>query len=186
MSRRVALVTGAGRGIGLGIARALAADGMDIAILDVLPMETVAENLRMLQESGAAVHYFRGDVTSREDRRKALEALRERFGGLHVLVNNAGVAPKVRGYSRRRRGQLRVGDENQSAGAVFSDPGRRALDDRAEAAGCRLARVHHQYFVHLGHGGLDQPRRVLHLQGRRQHGDPAVGRATRRVRHPRL
>jgi len=69
---------------------------MDIAILDVLPMETVAENLRMLQESGAAVHYFRGDVTSREDRRKALEALRERFGGLHVLVNNAGVAPKVR------------------------------------------------------------------------------------------
>jgi len=96
MSRRVALITGAGRGIGLGIAQALAADGMDIAILDVLPAESVADNLRTLQGRGASVHYCRGDVTRPEDRRKTLDAVRERFGGLHVLVNNAGVAPRVR------------------------------------------------------------------------------------------
>lgn len=96
MSRRVAFITGAGRGIGLGIAQALAADGMDIAILDVLPAESVANNLRTLEARGASVHYCQGDVTRPEDRRKTLDAIRDRFGGLHVLVNNAGVAPRVR------------------------------------------------------------------------------------------
>lgn len=96
MKRRVALVTGAGRGIGLGIARALAGEGFDIAILDLLPADVVAENLRAVEAAGAAVEYLRGDVTSPSDRRQALDAIRRRFGALHVLVNNAGVAPKVR------------------------------------------------------------------------------------------
>lgn len=94
--RRVACVTGGARGIGWGISRALAAEGFDIAILGRRPAETLAERLRALEAAGAAVLYLRGDIAGPEDRARALDAIRERFGALHVLVNNAGVAPEVR------------------------------------------------------------------------------------------
>jgi NAD(P)-dependent dehydrogenase (short-subunit alcohol dehydrogenase family) len=93
---KVALITGAGRGIGFGIARSLAAEGWAIAIMDVLPEADVAENLAQLKELGAGALYCRGDVTSAADRESVLAAIREKFGGLNLLVNNAGVAPKVR------------------------------------------------------------------------------------------
>ncbi len=96
MSRRIALITGAGRGIGFGIARALAAEETNIAILDVLPEDAVADNLETLKRAGGVPLYLRGDVTRPEDRARALAMIREQFGALHVLVNNAGVAPKVR------------------------------------------------------------------------------------------
>jgi len=94
--KRTALVTGAGRGIGYGIATALANEGTDIAILDVLPEEIVQDNLQQLESLGVEVLYCRGDVTSAADRRAATDAIRDRFGALNILVNNAGVAPKVR------------------------------------------------------------------------------------------
>ncbi|OPZ28472.1 MAG: 3-oxoacyl-(acyl-carrier-protein) reductase FabG [Lentisphaerae bacterium ADurb.BinA184] len=93
---RTALITGAGRGIGHGIAKALAREGVNIAILDVLPEEDVRANLDAVEALGGAVLYVRGDVTRASDRAAVLDAIRARFGGLHILVNNAGVAPKVR------------------------------------------------------------------------------------------
>lgn len=93
---KTALITGAGRGIGLGIARALAREGANIAILDVLPEEDVRANLDAVQALGVGVLYMRGDVTRAADRAAVLDAIRARFGGLNILVNNAGVAPKVR------------------------------------------------------------------------------------------
>jgi len=93
---RTALVTGAGRGIGYGIAAALAGEGLNIAIMDLLPEETVAANLAALRGIGVGVLYCRGDVTRAEDRARVLTETDKAFGGLHVLVNNAGVAPKVR------------------------------------------------------------------------------------------
>ncbi len=96
MTKRTALITGAGRGIGFGIAQALAAEGFNIAIMDVLPAESAAANLKSLEDAGTEVLYCQGDVTAATDRQAALKAIREQFGELHVLVNNAGVAPKVR------------------------------------------------------------------------------------------
>ena len=96
MARRVSLVTGAGRGIGLGIARALAAEGCDIVVGDVHPEEVVAEALAGLRELGAQVLYCIADVADRQARSRMLGQIKERFGRLNVLVNNAGVAPKVR------------------------------------------------------------------------------------------
>ena len=93
---KTALITGAGRGIGHGIALCLAREGVNIAILDVLPGDAVAENVQLLADEGADVLYCRGDVTSAEDRARVLSEVEVRFGGLNVLVNNAGVAPKVR------------------------------------------------------------------------------------------
>lgn len=94
--RPVALITGAGRGIGLGIARCLAATGHDLAICDLHEETALTETLNALRRTGAGVWYSRTDVTDKPGRERMLEALRERFGRLNVLVNNAGVAPKVR------------------------------------------------------------------------------------------
>jgi NAD(P)-dependent dehydrogenase (short-subunit alcohol dehydrogenase family) len=94
--RRVALVTGGGRGIGLGIARALAREGCDLAICGTRPAAAVAEAVRELEGLGAAVQYVQADIASRDDRARLVGAVRERYGRLHVLVNNAGMAPRVR------------------------------------------------------------------------------------------
>jgi len=94
--KKTALVTGAGRGIGLGIAKCLAADGCDIAVGDIHEESDVSAALDELRALGAEVLYCRADVTDADARAGMLEAVRERFGGLNALVNNAGVAPKVR------------------------------------------------------------------------------------------
>ncbi len=94
--RRVALVTGGTRGIGLGIARALARDGFDLALCGVREDKEVSPVLAELRGGGAAAHYFRADVGERAERARLVSAVRERFSRLHVLVNNAGMAPSAR------------------------------------------------------------------------------------------
>jgi NAD(P)-dependent dehydrogenase (short-subunit alcohol dehydrogenase family) len=94
--RRVALVTGGTRGIGLGIARALAADRFDLALCGRREEPEVAPVLASLLASGATVRYFRADVGDRADRSRLVAGVREAFGRLHVLVNNAGIAPRSR------------------------------------------------------------------------------------------
>jgi NAD(P)-dependent dehydrogenase (short-subunit alcohol dehydrogenase family) len=94
--KKVALITGAGRGIGLGIAVALAQENWDIVVMDIHPDEAVMPALNELRNLGAEVLYSRGDVTDRTAREATLKAIKERFGHLNALVNNAGVAPKVR------------------------------------------------------------------------------------------
>jgi 3-oxoacyl-[acyl-carrier protein] reductase len=93
---KVALITGAGRGIGLGIAKALAVEGCDIVVGDIHSGEIVAEALDELRNLGAEVLYCIADVSDPEARVRMLDAICEKFGRLDVLVNNAGVAPKVR------------------------------------------------------------------------------------------
>ncbi len=93
---KTALITGGGRGIGLGIARALAMEGIHIAILGLRQKDQVQDSIKQLEDLGVEILYCRGDVTSKDDRQAALHAIREKFGALHVLVNNAGVAPAVR------------------------------------------------------------------------------------------
>ena len=94
--KRIALITGAGRGIGLGIARSLAREGCDLAINDVHEESAVTGALAELRALGAHVLYCRADVANAGGRRQMLDTIRAKFGRLHVLVNNAGVAPKVR------------------------------------------------------------------------------------------
>jgi NAD(P)-dependent dehydrogenase (short-subunit alcohol dehydrogenase family) len=94
--RRVALVTGGTRGIGLAVARGLARDGFDLAVCGVREESQAAPALDELRALGGEVLYVRADVGERDDRERLLAAVRERFSRLHVLVNNAGVAPAVR------------------------------------------------------------------------------------------
>ncbi|MCC5838885.1 MAG: 3-ketoacyl-ACP reductase [Opitutales bacterium] len=96
MSRTTALVTGGSRGIGLGIARVLAKQGVHLAINGMRPESAVAETLDELRALGVDVIYCPGDIGSAESRTAMLDKVRNEFGQLNWLVNNAGVAPKQR------------------------------------------------------------------------------------------
>ncbi|MGN6509083.1 MAG: 3-ketoacyl-ACP reductase [Chitinophaga sp.] len=96
MKKRTALITGGSRGIGLGIARHLAQQGFNLAVNGVRPEDAVRETLQQLRETGAEVIYCQGDISDAAQREELLQKTYGHFGGLHVLVNNAGVAPKER------------------------------------------------------------------------------------------
>ncbi|HTO05016.1 MAG TPA: SDR family NAD(P)-dependent oxidoreductase, partial [Opitutus sp.] len=88
---KVALVTGAGQGIGRAIALRLANDGANIAIVDVKDdtMEAVADEVRKI---GRKATTFRADVTKRDDVFAAVDHAEKELGGFDVIVNNAGIA----------------------------------------------------------------------------------------------
>ncbi len=94
--KRVALVTGGARGIGFGVAQALAREGFDLTVCGVRDAAAAGPALAALRQLGAAALYVQADISDGNARRRLVEAVREKFGCLHVLVNNAGVAPKVR------------------------------------------------------------------------------------------
>ncbi|MBN1640716.1 MAG: 3-ketoacyl-ACP reductase [Anaerolineae bacterium] len=93
---KVALVTGGSRGIGLGIAHSLAAEGYDLVICGVRAEDQVSEAMAALRERGVDVLYCQADVSDREARARLLAATEARFGRLNALINNAGVAPRER------------------------------------------------------------------------------------------
>src|SRR5258706_13611415 len=93
---RTALVTGGTRGIGFGIARALAQEGWTLALGGVRPDTDVEGALDELRALGASVHYVRGDLALRDDRARVFAEAREKLGPINALVNNAGRAPRVR------------------------------------------------------------------------------------------
>lgn len=94
--RPVALVTGAARGIGHGIACALAGKGFDIVVADLQPADKVEAAMQEIRQNGVSVVYQVCDVANRANRENMVAAIKQEFGALHVLVNNAGVAPTAR------------------------------------------------------------------------------------------
>lgn len=90
-SIRVALITGGARGIGLGIAKSLAADGYALALNGVRAEDQVQDVLKALRDDGVSVVYCQGDVGSPADRQSVIQKVRSEFGRLDVLVNNAGI-----------------------------------------------------------------------------------------------
>ena len=96
MNHKTALITGGANGIGLGIAKQLASEGYAIAMMGRSAEEQVREKIDMVKSFGTPVIYIRGNIASDESRKDALHKTDSEFGKLDVLVNNAGVAPKVR------------------------------------------------------------------------------------------
>jgi len=96
IKNKVALITGGARGIGLGVALQLAEEGYAVALTGRTAEEQIKENIDKVKSFGAPVVYFSADVTSDASRKMVLREINSQFGRLDVLVNNAGVAPKVR------------------------------------------------------------------------------------------
>ncbi|TMI82210.1 MAG: 3-ketoacyl-ACP reductase [Bacteroidetes bacterium] len=94
--KRIALVTGGSRGIGFGIAVQLAANGFDLAVNGTRLASDVEEAIKKLKDLGNDVIYCRGNISSSTDRENVIHQVKEHYGRLDVLVNNAGVAPKER------------------------------------------------------------------------------------------
>jgi NAD(P)-dependent dehydrogenase (short-subunit alcohol dehydrogenase family) len=87
---RVAVVTGAGSGIGLAVSEAFVAEGMRVVLAD-LDEDAVRAHADRLAAGGAQVHALAVDVRDPDAVERAGQAAVDRFGGLHVAVNNAGV-----------------------------------------------------------------------------------------------
>jgi NAD(P)-dependent dehydrogenase (short-subunit alcohol dehydrogenase family) len=90
MEGRAALVTGGSSGIGLAIARALGADGYSLTVSARRP-EKLEEAVAGLRDEGIDAHAVPANMAREEDIQRLVEAHRERFGRLDVLINNAGL-----------------------------------------------------------------------------------------------
>jgi 3-oxoacyl-[acyl-carrier protein] reductase len=95
--KKTAIVTGASRGIGLAVARQLGLDGYQVVLFATRPASACEEQLKELDGAGITWHYVQGTLDSSQDRKRLVQEAVRRFGRIDVLVNNAGVAPLVRG-----------------------------------------------------------------------------------------
>src|SRR5690554_8177157 len=94
LNGKVALVTGAGRGIGRAIALRLASDGADVAVVDLNDENTkaVAEEIRAL---GRKATTFQADVSKRDDVFSAVDHTEQELGNLHIKIGRASCRERV-------------------------------------------------------------------------------------------
>ncbi len=103
---KVAVITGAGSGIGRATALRLAHDGASILVADVDETGGV-ETVKQIERDGGRAIFVRTDVTKEEDARKMIDTAVGKFGGLDILYNNAGVGTGFPGFPQASLPQWR-------------------------------------------------------------------------------
>ena len=116
LTRKVALISGAARGLGAEFARGVAAEGASVVIGDVLD----EDGRRLAEDIGQAARFVHLDVRDYEQWRNAVELSERSFGRLDILVNNAGVVGAPRSTSTRWR--TGTSYRHQPDGLVLRDP----------------------------------------------------------------
>ncbi len=94
LNGKVAIVTGSARGLGAATARRLAQEGARVVVTDING-ELARATAEAMRSEGLAAHCVVGDITRAEDVQRLVDETVAHFGGVHVLVNNAG-APRDR------------------------------------------------------------------------------------------
>ena len=94
--KKTAIVTGSSRGIGFAIAKQLGLDGYNIVMVATGAQEKNQAALDELKTQSIDCAYVQANIGSADDRKKILDGALAAFGRVDVLVNNAGVAPRVR------------------------------------------------------------------------------------------
>src|SRR5512145_2611051 len=95
IDQRVALITGAGRGIGRGIALALSGCGWFTIVNYRSNQEAAQETVQTIQQAGAAAA-VPADISQDTERHTLVQQIVEHYGRIDLLVNNAGMAPRQR------------------------------------------------------------------------------------------
>ena len=160
LAGRTAIVTGAGQGVGEGIARAFAVEGANVVIA-ARRAETGEPAAAAIRERGGEATCIVTDVTSREAMAACVDATVERYGALEVMVHNA-----YRGGVPHRLEELTLDLwEQNSRTAVLGLVLQRGVGLPASPARRTPGRLvaHH---VAVGRGGQRQPPRVLAREGR--------------------
>ncbi|MEO5581108.1 MAG: 3-ketoacyl-ACP reductase [Saprospiraceae bacterium] len=94
--KKVALVTGGSRGIGLGIVKQLALQGFDLAINGMREETEISDVIESIKSIGVDVIYCKGNIALTTDRKDIIQKIKEHYHRLNILVNNAGMAPRER------------------------------------------------------------------------------------------
>jgi glucose 1-dehydrogenase len=95
LDNKVALITGAGSGIGQGIAKRFAEEGARIVIDFIGPSQGADDTLNMVRQAGSFGVTVEADVTKSADIKKLVDIAYDKMGGLDILVNNAGIEKKA-------------------------------------------------------------------------------------------
>lgn len=93
---KVAIITGSGRGIGRGIAIQLAQKGWSIVVNDIGNPEPPAETLELVRQQGSTGLVVMANITIAADRQRIVDEAIKEYGQIDLLVNNAGIGPRVR------------------------------------------------------------------------------------------
>ena len=181
---KVALITGGSRGIGLGIALELAGGGFSVAINGVRDPSEIAPVLDELKSAGADAMYVQADVADLSHHQKMLGEIRNRFGRLDVLINNAGVAAQPRAdiLDATPESFDRLISINLRGPYFLTQAAARWMVEQRQRRS-RLPRVHRERVEHQRDCRVGQSRRLLHQQSRHYHGHPIVGCAPCRIRN---
>ncbi|NNE94762.1 MAG: SDR family oxidoreductase [Acidimicrobiales bacterium] len=166
---QVAVVTGAGRGIGRGVALLLARAGASVAVLgrDVAVLETLVAEI---SEEGGVAWPTLLDVTDLESIGSAMEAVLDHFGALHILVNNAGLGANHRAEDVTEGDWDEMMDVNlkglffccQAAGRIMLEQGHGRIVNLSSQAGVVGIRDHAVYSA--SKGGVNMLTKVLALE----------------------
>ena len=169
---RVALVTGAARGIGQTIALALAQPDLRLYINDVTPPESAADTIREVEAKGARVSFLQFNVADLAQVEQAVDGIIKESGRLDILVNNAGIT--------RDKLIVRMKEEDWDAVLAVNLKGAfNCLRAVSQAHGQAALRPHHQHQFGGGGHGERRPGQLRGLQGRPdrayQVGGPGAG-----------
>lgn len=92
---KIAVITGAARGIGSAIAKRFAAEGASVVINYLTRKDEAEQTMSAIQSEGGTAFLFQADITNASEVKALFVATVERFGGLDILVNNAGLNEKA-------------------------------------------------------------------------------------------